>query len=252
MPPPLRATAVVVAIVGFLAALKANQAAVLECVVAVMTRIEAMGPAGMALYMVVSILAMLVMFPTVPLDMAAGLLFAKQHGIVVASLLAGSAKITSQCLAFVLGRTLLRGFVERNLLPRFPIFRAAAKTIAAEPFKMTCVVRFAPIPTSAKSFCLSVCGVPMAAFVVASTVIGVPWSVLGALVGSTLASLPEIFDGRGEEQLAQILRPWKERPVILVAVGALAVAMLFYASRAAKHIYKEAVFHSEEASSKAE
>lgn len=236
------------AVVGLLAMLKANRAAVLQGVVAVMARIEAMGPAGMALYMVVSVCAMLVMFPTVPLDMAAGLLFAKQHGLVVASVLAGSAKILSQTLAFVLGRTLLRDFVRRTLLPRFPIFRAAAKTIAAEPFRMTCVVRFAPIPTIAKSFCLSVCGVPLPAFVAASTLFGVPWSVLGALVGSTLASLPEIFNGQGEEQLSQILRPWKERPLVIGSVGFLAAATLLYASRAARQIYREALLHGDDQS----
>lgn len=114
------------------------------------------------------------------------------------------------------------------------------------------MVRFAPIPTTAKSMGLAegrpragrhimtqmpgneATGVPFGAFALASLLFGAPWSALSALVGSTLASLPEILEGRGEEKMREMLRSSRERPLLLatlVLLSGLAVAFLWGENR---------------------
>mmetsp|Transcript_113037 Transcript_113037/g.298594 ORF Transcript_113037/g.298594 Transcript_113037/m.298594 type:complete len:253 (-) Transcript_113037:105-863(-) len=212
-----------------------------QLLVALMVAAEALGYVGMLLYALFFMAATLVMVPTAPLEMAGGLLYAQREGLATAIALAAAAKITSGAVAFVLGRTLLARVVEERVLPRFPIFRATTRAIKTEPFKMICLVRFAPIPTIAKSLGLAACGAPFLDFLIASAIFGVPWSVIGVLAGSSLASFAEIFDGRGEDRIAEMIRPWKEMPIVLGALGIVLCGSLFYGYRIFKRIYTDAL-----------
>lgn len=233
--------AVFVALAGILFACVDRQRA-LEQLVWVLSNTKDMGYVGMVLYVAAFVFATLLLVPTAPLDMAAGLLFSRQHGLYVAVALAAVAKQVSGCAAFLLGRTLLREYVRAELLPRFPIFGAVASAVETDAFMMTCIVRFAPVPTVAKGLCLAASGVPFITFFVASALLALPWSVAGAVVGSTLASLPEILDGRGEAKLAEVLGEWKERPWVFAAAIVLTGVVLFFGCQKIRHIhglYKE-------------
>jgi len=221
-----------------------------EMLVAAMAATEALGCMGMILYVICFVAATLVMVPTAPLEMAGGLLYAQRQGLVVAIALAAIAKLTSGAVAFLLGRTLLARVVEERVLPRFPIFSATTRAIKTEPFKMICLVRFAPIPTIAKSLGLAACGAPFLAFFLASAMFGIPWSIVGVLAGSTLVSLAEIFDGKGEDRIAEMMRPWKEQPVVLGTLGLLSCAAFMYGYRIFRQIYRDTL-ESAKAGSKA-
>lgn len=251
-----RSIIVAVGSAGGLAVAAANRKLLLEQLVVALAAFEAMGPPGMALYVLSFVAATLVMVPTAPLEMAAGLLFVKKYGLNMAIFLAAFAKITSQAIAFILGRTLLHDFVKAHVLPKFPIFSATAKAIREKPFKMTCVIRFAPIPTIAKSLGLAACGSPFPVFLVASALFGIPWSILGVVAGSTLVSLAELFDGRGEARLkeisSQVLDPLKERPLVLGAGFVFATFIAIFAVQTVRRIAQDALADAKESSSRSE
>lgn len=226
---------------GFFALVHFRRRELVQLLVACMLAAEALGYVGMFLYAIFFVVATLVMVPTAPLEMAGGLLYAQREGLVIAIALAAAAKLTSGAVAFLLGRTLLARFVEERVLPRFPIFRATTRAIKTEPFKMICLVRFAPIPTIAKSLGLAACGAPFRDFLIASAMFGVPWSILGVLAGSSLASFAEIFDGRGEDRIAEIIRPWKEMPTVLGTLGLFLCGGLIHGYRIFKRIYTDAL-----------
>lgn len=226
---------------GFFALAHFRRRELVQSLVALMVAAEALGYAGMFLYALFFVVATLVMVPTAPLEMAGGLLYAKREGLAIAIALAATAKLTSGAVAFLLGRTLLARVVEERVLPRFPIFRATSRAIRTEPFKMICLVRFAPIPTIAKSLGLAACGAPFLKFLIASAMFGVPWSILGVLAGSSLATFADIFDGKGEDRIAEMIRPWKEMPIVLGTVGVLLCGGLSYVYSMFKRIYTEAL-----------
>lgn len=224
----------------------------LEQLVAIIAATEAMGHIGMLLYAIVYIIATLMLVPTTPLDMAAGLLFVKQYGLVIATSLSLSAKVCSGCTAFLLGRTLLRQYVKERLLPSYPAVDALVQAVETDAFRMTFMIRCAPIPTIAKSLCLAVSGVPIYVFCVASALFGAPWSLAGIVAGSSLASLPEILDGKGEDKLKEMMQIWKDRPgVMSVGVG-ICVAFSVFAGIKLQGIYTtyKGILHESEASKK--
>ncbi|CAJ1403204.1 unnamed protein product [Effrenium voratum] len=203
---------------------------------------EEWGLAGVLGFLCCFVAATLVMIPTGPLEMAAGLLFSKSYGLTGAMLLAAAAKQLSGSIGFFLGRTLLREWVQETVISRFPVFKAVMQAVETEPFTVTCMVRFAPIPTTAKSMGLAASGVAFGPFLAASALFGAPWSALSAAVGSSLASLPELLEGRGEEKLRAIIASWKEQPLYVGTCALLAVlAVAFLALRTRKMLatYRE-------------
>ncbi|CAL1161305.1 unnamed protein product [Cladocopium goreaui] len=212
-------------------------------------RAEQLGNAGIAGYVLCFVVATLMMIPTGPLEMAAGLLFTRRLGLLGAITLAAVAKQVSGSVGFLLGRTLFRESAQETVVARFPIFKAVMQAVKTEPFTVTCslaltpsMVRFAPIPTTAKSMGLAASGVSFGPFLLASSLFGAPWSALSAVVGSTLASLPEILEGRGEEKMREILKSWKEEPLLLTCgalLSILAVAFLMVKTRKLLKTYRD-------------
>jgi len=226
--PPKRAVVAFLVALGGLALATVDRMKAMEQMIGILSTTEEMGVTGMVLYVVAFVLATLMLVPTAPLDMAAGFLFSRRYGIYVAATLAAVGKQAAGSAAFFLGRTMLRQYVHEQLLPRFPIFDAVAAAVKTDAFKMTCMVRFAPIPTVAKGLCLAASGVPFPTFFAASGLLAVPWSVAGAVAGSTLASLPQLLDGSGERQLKALISSWKARPgVAMVAATLMFLACIY-------------------------
>ncbi|CAE7846342.1 unnamed protein product [Symbiodinium necroappetens] len=104
------------------------------------------------------------------------------------------------------------------------------------------MVRFAPIPTTAKAMGLAAVEVPFGPFLLASSLFGAPWSILSAVVGSSLASLPEVLEGRGDEKMRELLESWRQQPILatgLLVASVLLTALLIAKSRKMYCTYRE-------------
>jgi uncharacterized membrane protein YdjX (TVP38/TMEM64 family) len=106
----------------------------------VVTAVESMGPLGALYFGVVYTLADLLAIPAFPLTASAGYLFGvtKGTGVVLASASIAAA------ISFVIGRTILRSYVE-NLLLEFPQFQKIDRAIGKEGFKLMLLLRLSPI-----------------------------------------------------------------------------------------------------------
>lgn len=205
---------------------------------------EVMGPLGVVLYAVIFVLATFVFVPTASLEMIGGLLFAGHYGLPIACLIASGSKLAACSGQFILGRYLLRRRVEENIMPRFPVFRRAARLVSSKAVQTTVAIRCAPMPSIAKNLGLAVLDVPFITFALVSLCFNVPWACAAVLVGSSLTSLPEILDGRGKAKLAALVRPWRaycfKKHPCLTALVLIGVSLgLFYMLRASKRAYAE-------------
>lgn len=202
---------------------------------------ESLGMAGIGYYFIGFAISTLLFIPTVSMEMVAGLIFVRSYGICAAIAIALLSKLNAMSLHFLLGKSLLRRMVVDKVLPRFPIFGAVAKVADKEPFKATVVMRFTPTPTVAKNLGLAVLNVPFVTFLIVTTFFALPWTAIAVFAGSTLTSLPEIFDGKGQEKLAELMRPWKQNPLVLGSMAVLGTCAVAATLVWAKRAYKEAI-----------
>eukprot|EP00930_Biecheleria_cincta_P077896 TRINITY_DN65226_c0_g1_i1.p1 TRINITY_DN65226_c0_g1~~TRINITY_DN65226_c0_g1_i1.p1 ORF type:complete len:343 (+),score=47.46 TRINITY_DN65226_c0_g1_i1:57-1085(+) len=186
-----------------------------------------LGYVGVLLYLITFVLSTQLMIPSSPLEMAAGVLFARPLGIIVAVAAAITGKQLTGAFGFFLGQTFLRRHVREELLPRFQVFETASKAVDTQPFMVCCAIRMAPIPTTVKSLGVGACGIPFRTFLAASLLFGVPWSIFSVLVGSSFASLPELLYGGGKAQLKRHLRSFLTGRKLLLLAGLTSALCIF-------------------------
>ena len=181
------------------------------------------GLAGAALYALVYVLGTLLFFPGGLLTLGAGFLFGLLGGMAV--VVPGS--VLGALLAFLLGRTVLRGPTER-LLRRHPRFAAVDTAVADEAFRVVLLLRLSPlVPFNLLNYGLGVTRVPTGTYLLASVVGMFPGALLYVYLGTLLSSAAELLSGRRPEAGGA--------EKLLFAVGLLAtLAVVFLVARAAR------------------
>lgn len=114
-----------------------NPSVALDQVVAM---VESMGPQGIVYFGIAYTIAEILAIPAIPLTASAGYLFGPVQGTLVVLWSASLAAAVS----FLIGRTLLRDYVE-NVLQEYPKFAKLDRAIGKEGFKLMLLLRLSPI-----------------------------------------------------------------------------------------------------------
>jgi len=206
--------------------------------------IEKVGWWGPVIYSLVYMACTVAFIPGSVLTLAAGIIFAdfggnKWEGLAVSFATISIGSTVGSFLAFLLGRTVLRDWVQKKIEP-FPIFKAIDHAISNKGFVMVLLLRLSPaIPFNLLNYALALTSVHPLAYVVASWVgmmpgtflyIYIPWAIK---VGATSGT------GCGSEGKAGIIKS-----VLIYGVGSLAtiavvVAVTLLARRAIQKSVKE-------------
>lgn len=178
-----------------------------------------------ALYLPVCLL----LLPSTPLNLASGFLFGMLWGIGVASL----ASILSAAVAFLLGRFLLREWLERRLAAQ-PGFQAADMAFGEQGLKIVLLVRLCTLlPFGLTSYAFGTTRVSLGRFTLGTLFGRLPQVVFCAYLGSTARSLAELATGRTETSIGE---------QILLGLGFFAtLAVVILMTRIARKALRETV-----------
>ena len=177
--------------------------------------------------------ASLLFLPGSPLTLFGGFAFGNTFAglvFVIACVSAGSTAGAS--LAFFVGRTAARGWIEQKLTgnPRFAAIDAAVGT---QGFKIVLLARLSPIlPFNLLNYAFGLTRVPFSHYVLASWIGMLPGTILYAYLGSTAGRLAEIIAGNVQRSPLQQAFFW-------LGLGATAVAAALIA-RIARRALAEA------------
>ncbi len=134
-----------------------NPSAAMDQVVQI---VESMGPLGVVYFGVAYTIAEILAIPAIPLTASAGYLFGPVEGTGVVLL---SASVAA-AISFVVGRTLLREYVE-NALKDYPKFAKLDRAIGKEGFKLMLILRLSPIfPFALSNYLYGASSINFAAF----------------------------------------------------------------------------------------
>lgn len=166
----------------------------LDAVVQAITWMRQAGPLGVIAFVALYGLATVVMVPASWTHGTTGFLYGPLFGPIVASVLA----TTFAAVNFVLGRTLLRGWVERRLLSR-PAFAAVDHLIADRGLFVVLLLRVSPIsPFNPMSYVLGASPVRFRDFLFGTWLGGLLPVVLFSSLGATVTDLPALFAGEAQ------------------------------------------------------
>jgi uncharacterized membrane protein YdjX (TVP38/TMEM64 family) len=159
---------------------------------ALVETMRAAGATGALLYVGAYVAACVLLLPGSVLTLAAG--FA--YGPVQGTLLVMVASMLGACTAFVLGRTVLRGRIERRLADQ-PRFAAVDRAVAAQGFKVVLLLRLSPLfPFNLLNYALGLTRVPLRTYALASLIGMFPGTLLYVYLGSLVTSAAQLASGQ--------------------------------------------------------
>lgn len=197
---------------------------VAELVAGLEAQMRGAGALGMVAYVAVYALATVFMVPGSVLTLLAGMVY----GLVVGAALVIPASLTGATLAALLGRTLLRGWVEAKVSER-PKIRALDQAIGREGFKMVMLLRLSPVlPFTLLNYALGITSVPLGTYVLASAIGMFPGTVAYVYLGSLIPNVSRLIEGGPPDSGSGL------RTALLIVGGVATLVLSIWLARVAQ------------------
>lgn len=185
-------------------------------------RLRSTGPLGVLLFVAAYVVSTVAFLPGAILTLAAGFAFGPFWGLAIAS----PASVAGATSAFLLGRTMLRGWAEQRV-GKSPRLRAIDTAVGREGFKIVLLLRLSPLfPFNVLNYALSLTRVKLRTFVLASFLGMLPGTAMYVYLGSLAPAAAELASAGGGAGTA--------RTVLYVAGLAATVAVAVIGTRAAR------------------
>ncbi len=161
--------------------------------------VRGLGPWGPALLAVAYVPASLLFVPGSLLTLGAGFLF----GVGVGTVAVSAGSVMGACAAFLAGRTLARGWVERKVAGN-PRFRALDQAVARNGFRIVLLTRLSPVfPFNLLNYAYGASPVAFRDYLLASWIGMLPATLLYVYLGSAVKSLADLAAGNVEGGVGQ-------------------------------------------------
>lgn len=193
-----------------------------QLVPAILTWVQDLGSWGAIAFISIYILATVVLVPGAILTLGAGLLF----GVVWGSIYVFIGAVVGETCAFLLGRYLLRSWVEQKI-SHYPRFTALDRALKRSGLKIILLTRLSPIfPFSLLNYAFGITGIALKDYFLGS--IGmIPMTLAYVYFGSLAGDLAALGEA---SQLANPELQW-----IIKIIGAIAtVVCTIYLTRVAR------------------
>ena len=146
------------------------------------------GAWGVLLFVAVYGVSTVAMVPGAILTMLAGFVYGPVYGLLVAV----PAALLGATGSFLLGRTVLRDWVRRKMA-QSPRTKAIDQAIDRDAFTLVLLLRLSPlVPFNALNYALSLTGISVGRFVLATLIGGIPGAWLYVYLGSLVTTAAEL------------------------------------------------------------
>jgi len=194
--------------------------------------IRGMGPWGAVLLALLFIPESILMIPGSILTLGAGYLFGVVEGTIAASI----GSVAGATLAFLIARTLGRGFVERRMT-NHPKFAAIDRAVAKSGFKIVLLIRLSPIiPFNVTNYLFGLTRVSLFDYVLASWIGMFPMTLTYAYLGylgQKAQSFREVSNEPAKNVVLQI--------ILLVLGLVVTVVLMIYITRIAQRELRQTI-----------
>jgi len=151
------------------------------------------GALGVVVFVAAYVVATVALLPGSLLTLAAG--FA--YGPVVGLLIVSPASVLAATVAFLLGRTVLRGWVEGQLAAA-PRARAIDRAVAKDSFRLILLLRLSPaVPFNILNYALGLSRASLGRYVLASFIGMLPGTFMYVYLGSLVTTAADLTGASG-------------------------------------------------------
>lgn len=174
------------------------------------------GAAGLVLYACIYAAAPLLMLPTLPLGLGAGIIFSFWRGLLTVTL----GSILTASAGFLLARSLFRHRIERKIR-RNPRFAAIDRMVARDGWKIVGMLRLTWLHCGFSNYAFGLSAIPFRQYILISAATQVPGNVISVYLGTVGMVGYEVLTGVDRERTTLEYAMWGVGAVIALAAGIL-------------------------------
>jgi len=155
--------------------------------------IQKQGDNAMYFYLAFTLIGVVCLVPTTPMEFVGGFLFSPRYGVWMTLLYTSLAKFAANLISVLLARYVIRDWVQENIVSKFELLRLVSTAVRDEPWKMAFLVRGSMLPLSVKNYGLGVLDMPLPPIAVCSCIFTTFYAFQNIYLGSVAGDMKEAF-----------------------------------------------------------
>lgn len=183
----------VVAAVGYGLTQASGGSKLKEGVEAAVLFVEAQGDNAMYFYLAFTLVGVVCLIPTTPMEFAGGFLFSATYGMWTTWLMTSGAKLVANIISVYIARHVVRDWVTRTFVEKSELLSMVAKAVKEEPLKMAFLVRGSMVPLCVKNYGLGVLDIGYLPIAMCSCIFTPFYAFQNIYLGSICQDLKEVF-----------------------------------------------------------
>merc|ERR1719424_2121197 len=155
--------------------------------------VEKQGQTAVIWYCAFTVIGVVCLIPTTPMEIAGGFLFSPIYGMWTVLAFTGAMKMIANTISVLIARMVLKEWVLKNVVAKSELLTMVSSAVKDEPWKMAFLVRGSMVPLFVKNYGLGVMDIGYAPIAVCSTIFTNFYAFQNIYMGSTLQDLKEVF-----------------------------------------------------------
>jgi uncharacterized membrane protein YdjX (TVP38/TMEM64 family) len=155
--------------------------------------IEKQGSTAVAWYCLFTLIGVVCLVPTTPMEIAGGFLFSPMYGLLWVCVWTGATKLVANMISVLIARYVVKDWVVKNFVEKYELLKMVSVAVKEEPWKMAFLVRGSMVPLAVKNYGLGVMDIGFLPIAGCSTIFTNFYACQNIYLGSTMQNLAEVF-----------------------------------------------------------
>jgi len=155
--------------------------------------IEGQGSTAVLWYCAFTLIGVVCLIPTTPMELAGGFLFSPTYGMWMVLVFTGGTKLIANVISVLIARYVVRDWVHENLVKKYELLQMVSEAVKEEPWKMAFLVRGSMVPLCVKNYGLGVMDIGYTPIAACSMIFTNFYAFQNIYMGSTLQNLKDVF-----------------------------------------------------------
>jgi len=157
------------------------------------TWVEKQGQAAVYWYLAFTLIGVVCLIPTTPMEIAGGFLFSPTYGMWTVLALTGFVKIIANTISVLVARWVLKEWVLKNVVAKSELLTMVSTAVKEEPWKMAFLVRGSMVPLFVKNYGLGVMEIDLLPIAGCSVIFTNFYAFQNIYMGSAMENLKDVF-----------------------------------------------------------
>jgi uncharacterized membrane protein YdjX (TVP38/TMEM64 family) len=155
--------------------------------------VESKGQTAVYWYMAMTLVGVVCLVPTTPMEVAGGFLFSPTYGMWTVLAFTGGTKLVANVISVLIARHLVKDWVMENVVAKSELLTMVSLAVKEEPWKMAFLVRGSMVPLFVKNYGLGVMDIDYLPIAACACIFTNFYAFQNIYMGAAMENMKEVF-----------------------------------------------------------